>query len=541
MALEQARARDPRALEDPAALFAWGRALGRAGRGAEAEAAFHSLLPRAANLPLADRGAAEIEAGLLAQARGPAGIDEAIATFREAQKDAQDSLQALAALTLALALDRADQREESRLLLSTAPHGDPRELLTDARVRDVLTDVSAVGEGDALIALPPRVERRRGGARSVGALRRRSGRQRAVGRSRARARSPSIPGGAMSRPRLRGTTLAMGLGALGLLAATANADTPPDRWDAIANTALADRYALHVRAREILHSAAIAERSNDVAIAIGLRNRARMFLEEGHAATSPDVVLRFDLGEVCYALEDNHCAIDVLEKALALAPDHPAALPAYSILANAYAKLDQSTAERRVYARYLPRIAEDESRAIAMLNLAEADMHVGDLDDAIAGYQETIDAAAQLPNIVELEQRTGLLARWGLAVALDRSGDIAGGARETRVALQLDTDMREIKVGPNVFFAPERERYWYVALGYAEYAKGASDAHSSALLWHRAEGCWREYLEDVRVKAANDRWVVQAKAHPEKAHALRVAAERRTPRRIVYPQYDCAR
>ncbi len=339
------------------------------------------------------------------------------------------------------------------------------------------------------------------------------------------------------------TRRSIALGALVAIAVAsrARADTPPNRWDAIANSALADRYALHLRVREIMTSAAIAERTNDSSIAVGLRNRARIFLQEGHAETSPDVVLRFDLGEVCYALEDNKCAVEVLEKALAMAPDHPAALEAYVVLANAYAKQDQSTDERRVYARYVPRITDDQSRAIAMLNLAEANMHLGDLDDAVAGYRETINAAAELPNVIELDQKTGLLARWGLAVALDRSGDVAGGAKETKLAIQLDTDMREIRGGPNVFFAPERERYWYVALGFAEYAKEASEAKTSALLWHRAEGCWREYIDDVRKKAATDRWIDLARARLEKTHALRLAAERRVTGHLVYPQYDCAR
>jgi tetratricopeptide (TPR) repeat protein len=288
-------------------------------------------------------------------------------------------------------------------------------------------------------------------------------------------------------------------------------------------------------------SAAVNEGQHDFAIALGLRNRARMFLEEGHADTSPDVRLRFDLGEVCYALEDNKCAQTVLEKALVLAPDHPAALPAYVILANAYAKLDESSDERRVYARYLPRITNDVERAIAMLNLAEANMHLGDLDDAIAGYRETIHVADELPNEIEHDQRTGLLARWGLAVALDRSGDVAGGAKETKFAIQLDTDMHEIRGGANVFFAPERERFWYVALGFAEYAKVAADAQKSAVLWHRAEGCWHEYIDDVRAKAAPDRWIDLAKARLETTHAQRLAAERRTKGRIAYPQYDCVR
>ncbi len=152
-ALALARSRDDRALDDPAALFAWGRALGRAGQTADAEAAFRALLPRAASLPLADRGAAEIEAALLAQTRGPSGLDAAIAMLRQARREAQDAMQSMVAMALALALDRADQRDESRLVLASIAHGDPRAVLADAHVREVLSDVNAVAEADALIAV----------------------------------------------------------------------------------------------------------------------------------------------------------------------------------------------------------------------------------------------------------------------------------------------------------------------------------------------------------------------------------------------------
>jgi tetratricopeptide (TPR) repeat protein len=152
-AFEVAQSLDPHALEEPEALFAWGRALGRAGRAADAEAAFHALLPRVASLPLAERGPAEIDAALLAAGRGTKGIDEAIAILREARHDAEDSLQTVALLGLALAFDRADQRDEARLALASAVHLDPRPLLAEAPARGVLDDVSAPYEADALAAI----------------------------------------------------------------------------------------------------------------------------------------------------------------------------------------------------------------------------------------------------------------------------------------------------------------------------------------------------------------------------------------------------
>ncbi|MGO8994141.1 MAG: hypothetical protein ACLQVI_12495 [Polyangiaceae bacterium] len=153
-ALEGAMAEDSHALDDPSALFAWARALGRVGRAADAEAAFHLLLPRVSGLSPAERGRAELEAALLAEGRGQAGLDDAIALLRQASRDAQDSLLAVSVMALSLALDRAGEREESRIALDTgAGKRDPREVAADQRAQDALADVGALGEADALVAV----------------------------------------------------------------------------------------------------------------------------------------------------------------------------------------------------------------------------------------------------------------------------------------------------------------------------------------------------------------------------------------------------
>jgi tetratricopeptide (TPR) repeat protein len=152
-ALKEARARDERALDDPAALLTWARVLARSGRAAEAADAYRALLPRAGTLTPADRGAAAIEAGMLASARGPAGIEEAIAVLRQARQEAQDATQTVAVLALALALDRAGEREESRALLAARVHADPRGSLNDGRVRDMLAVAGTPAEADALEAI----------------------------------------------------------------------------------------------------------------------------------------------------------------------------------------------------------------------------------------------------------------------------------------------------------------------------------------------------------------------------------------------------
>jgi tetratricopeptide (TPR) repeat protein len=330
---------------------------------------------------------------------------------------------------------------------------------------------------------------------------------------------------------MRRAAIALGVA---LASVSARADTPPNGWDAVRDPAAAERFGLHAHVRQILVS---PRRGAPDPTLI----RARTLLEQAQAESSPDVRLRFDLGETYAALDDNVRAKGILQPALDAAPDHPAAVAAFIALANAYAKLDQSEEERRVYERFLPKVTDERSRSTAMLNLAEADMHLGDLESSIAGYRATIDLAAQLPNIIELAYHTGALAVWGLAVALDRANDVPSGAKEAKLALVLDRDMGIIRLNPSVFFSPERERNWYVALGFTEYAKDAEDPRGAAIWWQRAEGCWHEYVDDAIAHGGGDRWLDLARARLERAHAQRTIAERRVKGRVVYPQTECVR
>jgi tetratricopeptide (TPR) repeat protein len=315
----------------------------------------------------------------------------------------------------------------------------------------------------------------------------------------------------------------LALAALVAVAAqTARADTPPSTWDKIRDPALRDRFDLHTRAREEI--LAFRQSSAPPAIRQAKLAAVRVLLEEAHAAQSPDPLLRFDLGEI-YEMQLNFTrAIDVLKPAIDLAPDLPAALTAYISLANAYAYLDRSADERDVYERYLARATEVRSRAIAMLNLAEAHMHLGDLTDAVAEYKETIDVASSLPNVIELEDNTGLLAVWGLAVALDRSGDESGGATKAVLAEQLDPNERVIRSGANVFFVPKYERLWYLALGATVHAKEATTVKESAERWAIVEAYWTAYVQRANPR---DRWLAQAHAHKDRAAASRASAQRR--------------
>jgi tetratricopeptide (TPR) repeat protein len=152
-ALEQAKARDERALDDPTTLLAWARANARTGRLDVASRAYRAALPRASALPLQERSTASFEAGLAVMAQGPAQLDDAVAMLRQARRDAQDAMQVASVVALSLALDRAGQRDEARAVLAERVRSDVRPLLADARVTSALADAGAAAEGPALAGL----------------------------------------------------------------------------------------------------------------------------------------------------------------------------------------------------------------------------------------------------------------------------------------------------------------------------------------------------------------------------------------------------
>jgi tetratricopeptide (TPR) repeat protein len=317
--------------------------------------------------------------------------------------------------------------------------------------------------------------------------------------------------------------LATGLGMPAL------ADTPPSRWERARDSAASDAWDLHARVREFM-----APLPDEV---LGLRElrlqQARTELESANGATSPDVRLRFDLGQIYEELSHNQQAIDVLQPALAMAPDHPAAADAWLELAFSYARLDRSREERDAYDAYLARASDESGRATALLNRAEAEMRLGNLDDAVLGYRDAIDACDSASLLEDLF-KTGVLARWGLAVALDRSGDATGAAREALMASQLDPketiiDSQEM-CGTSlcVFFVPDYERDWYLGLGRAEHAKQEPDPRKAAMLWKKAEEKWADYISRADPK---DRWLALAKAHLSATQRRRATADKRAEAR----------
>jgi len=319
------------------------------------------------------------------------------------------------------------------------------------------------------------------------------------------------------RPRVRSALVVAALG-LGLVSRDAGAETPPSVWDRARDPDAAAAHDLHERVQHRLIPTAVHE-VNDAEI-----RTARAMLLEAHADTSRHVFLRFDLAHVYSALKEYARAAAILKSIIAEFPDDASLERAWERLANACGHIGDHACEREAYIHELRFETEEVSRAVPTLNLAETQMHLGELKDAIEGYREAIRIAARLSG---LHREVPPLATWGLAVALDRAGDRLGAEKEARFALELQRSMGMptlLRDPDVVYFFPEYEIHWYEGLGAAARARVASSSREASALWRQAERSFGEYVKAGEPK--NDRWLPIAKARLAQAKAERERTEK---------------
>jgi tetratricopeptide (TPR) repeat protein len=338
---------------------------------------------------------------------------------------------------------------------------------------------------------------------------------------------------------MRGLARAAVAAALVAAALPVRADTPPSVWDIAKDPPERDRWALHVRVQRLL-TAGETPRDDELRL-----QAARAMLEDAGAATSPDVRLRFDLGIIYGRLELRRRAVDVLVPALEAEPDHPAAAQALDALVYAYAKMNQPADELATWRRYIPRLEDDRARAPELMNMGEAEMRLGLVDDALGTFREVLRLCAELPN-TEGVISTQVLTLWDLAVALDRSGDPRGAVETATKAkayswqrvmllptgptLRVVTGWSAIHETEGVFFVPEWERDWYLALGATAGAFSAKDARDETASWALAEQHWGRYVAGSSGSSGHDPWLPIARLRLEHARAQHAVAQRSAAR-----------
>ena len=333
-----------------------------------------------------------------------------------------------------------------------------------------------------------------------------------------------------------------------LLARGALADTPPCAWDVAKDPDARARWALHVRVERMLSLPRDEEDGPpDPRVDPELRlEAARAVLEEADAAHSPDVRLQFDLGGVYYQLGERQGgnldllrkAIDVLAPAIAAHPEEPSATEALEKLVYSYAKMNRPHEELATWRRYIPLLVDDRSRAVAMMNMGEAEMRLGHIDDALGTFREVMRLCGELPNTGG-NGSTYVLSMWDLAVALDRSGDPGGALDAANTASRMtvidsrglpSTGGTLIASDPAVFFVPAWERQWYLALASAAEAREAKDARDAAERWAASERHWDAYIAKATADGGKDLFLRIARTRRDQVRGRVVAAQRAAAR-----------
>lgn len=157
----------------------------------------------------------------------------------------------------------------------------------------------------------------------------------------------------------------------------------------------------------------------------------------------------------------------------------------FSEAASAYARADA--------------LAIESDGGMARANLAETQMLSGDLEGAVASYNRALDKAQQ--------GHGHALAVWGLALALERSGDHARAVERLQRAFGMSDEGLSVLRSEGVFFVPAYEVYAYEALGHEARAQLLTDATEQSAELRAAAVSLRSFLSGAahaaRVGASN--------------------------------------
>lgn len=286
-----------------------------------------------------------------------------------------------------------------------------------------------------------------------------------------------------------------------LASGTAAAETPPSMWDRAKRPAIEEEYQLHLSVQRVLRS-----ELQDLSPAIDMmRNaqhlRALAMLHSAGAERSDNPLLRFDLAEVYAEIKNHARAAEIYKAAMRDFPNHPLARRSRFKLAIECGYIGDHECESRLYREIISQETEPDEIATPTLNLAEADMHHHDLREAIEGYRE----AWRLSGSYASGALTAALAQWGLAVALDRSGELREADEAAHLAVSTAQNHVEILRTNGIFFFPDYEVTWYEAISYAALARRAPNAKVRLMHWQNAERYMGEWVRGA--KRTKDHWL----------------------------------
>lgn len=299
-----------------------------------------------------------------------------------------------------------------------------------------------------------------------------------------------------------------------ILATTSSAHgAPPRRWEtARRGPAFAAEATALARAEDQLLAGRRLRRTAQQVDSLGAggllvhQQHARRILEAAGGARARDPLLRLQYGEVLSNLGAWVEAAAVLETVVDRVPG-PSRVEALGELAVVYARLGRTREEIACYDRALALEPHALSQATMIANQAEAYMSIGDLARAIAGYRAALATLDPLsgPEVAFYAPTV----YWGLAVALDRSGELDAALDAVQRARSYDPADSRLSAS-SWFYNPPHDEAWYAALGHLMVARRGPDLDVRQAAYRRAIERFREYVDRA---PPDDRWVPLARSH----------------------------
>lgn len=212
----------------------------------------------------------------------------------------------------------------------------------------------------------------------------------------------------------------------------------------------------------------------------------------------------------------------LLEGALETLPPGPLRADALRRLGVVLAGLSEPLRSRDAYTEALELEHSPRERANLYYNRAEASLELDELEAATSDYRRAVDAA-QDPDVFAL-------ARYGLAVALERLGDLPAALDELDPALAITLPFPAFAAPdpldlPGVFFVPSYERHYIEALRGMARVRRADSRAEFLLETTVALEAWQAYLD-----LSPD--TVPYRKNAE-AHRRRLAEGLKHPRRLL--------
>jgi tetratricopeptide (TPR) repeat protein len=307
------------------------------------------------------------------------------------------------------------------------------------------------------------------------------------------------------------------LAALSAALGTRAAIADPNLWQRAREPAAAEQQKVLNRMERILGSIDLPELDPEMsaaAIAMSVLSQTLPACPARGDSARPrsPAQARFDylIGGALYASRTNREAEArcILERALQSAPDSPLAGEGWFHLALAEGQLGDRVAERQAYVHALSLTWEPEVRAVLRVNLAESEMGSADLKASLRDYRLAL-LEAQQPDTVSA-------AYFGLAVALDRSGDLPSALDAARRAVSIPLPPTLFPVSsvldlPSTFFSPPYEIHYYKALAAMAIARQAKDDLARHDALSDAQDEWTAYLGPAEMD--HTPWAPRARLH----------------------------